>query len=900
MSSDNHPSHLSRELWAEVSPYLDEALGLDPSRREAWLVALESVHPEVAAQLRELLSLHAANRASGFLERTPLEPDLQGQPIGPYTVERLLGRGGMGSVWLARRSDGKFEGHAAIKLLERRGLRRDADQIRHEASLLARLSHPHIARLFDAGVRESGQPYLVLEYVEGEPIDRYCNSHALPLPARLRLFLGVLDAVAHAHAQLIVHRDLKPSNVLVTAAGTVKLLDFGVASLQAGQPSADAGGPQALTPGYAAPEQLRGEPVSAANDVYALGVLLHVLVTGAHPYASSGTTHTELVRATLTEDPPPASARFADGVSRRRVRGDLDAIIARALSREPQSRYATAAELEADVRRFLGKFPVQARPATRTYVAQKFTQRHWGGVLTVVLVLIVLIASSVVTTLQTLEARRQRDFARAQLGRAEAINDLNYYVVNDAGPAGAPITIRGLMARALHVLERQRLNDANRVTLLTSVGWAYEAQDDHASGLRILNEAYRLSQGVSDPAARALAACTLANALANEGPSPRSSELIDYSLRELPDSPEFALDRSFCLSRGKQVASDFGDAQLALQRARATIETLKQVPFPHEVADMHANEELAAALDDAGRFREATAAFANGWPLLVALGRDDTVGAATWLNNWAVTLIKLGRPFDAEKLLRRSMALQRAGPSDEGISPMGFTNYAQVLFDLARLDEAAAYAERAFTGAAQTGNPIIGSQTRLRLARIYRAQHRFGEATQMLDEARVSMQKLLPPGHFAFSALAAERALTAQAQGDLPRALQSINEALEIDQTAARDGKAGAELLPTLWTYRAGIELDAGQLPAAERDSRQALNQLLAGAQPGDYSSSVGRAEMTLARALRAEGRVADAQSAARMAADQLGRALGPDHPETRAAQGLASNLRIPGSGAAP
>ena len=196
------------------------------------------------------------------MERSPLtsHESLMGQSIGPYTIERLLGRGGMGSVWLGRRSDGKFEGWAAIKLLDRRGLGRDAAlQIRHEASLLARLSHPHIARLFDAGVRENGQPYLILEYVAGEPIDRYCRAHQLSLAARLRLFLAVLDAVAHAHALLIVHRDLKPSNVLVTPEGVVKLLDFGVASLQA-QPLVPGaqGAPQALTPVMPRPSSCAG------------------------------------------------------------------------------------------------------------------------------------------------------------------------------------------------------------------------------------------------------------------------------------------------------------------------------------------------------------------------------------------------------------------------------------------------------------------------------------------------------------------------------------------------------------------------------------------------------------------------------------------------------------------
>ena len=880
--------------WAEVSPYLDEALELDPQQREPWLATLGSTQPLLAAELRELLALHAANRASGFLERSPLrnEESLAGEQIGPYTIERLLGRGGMGSVWLARRSDGKFEGSVAIKLLDRRGLGRDAaEHIRHEASLLARLSHPHIARLYDAGVRDNGQPYLILEYVAGERIDRYCATRELPLPARLRLFLGVLDAVAHAHAQLIVHLDLKPSNVLVTPPdGVVKLLDFGVAALQLlreSQLRPPAEGAQALTPGYAAPEQIRGEPVSTAADVYALGVLLHVLITGVHPFGTPDSTFTQLARATLTGESVPASGRLSDAAERRRARGDLDAIIARALEADPARRYASATEFAADIRAFLGNFPVQARRATRTYVAHKFAQRHWGGVLSVLLTLLVLLGAGLMTTLQMLEATRQRDFARAQLGRAAAINDLNYYVINDAGPAGKPITARGLLARAEHVLQRQQLNDSNRVTLLTSIGWEYEAQGDHASGLRILNDAYRLSREVSDPAARAEAACALANALANEGHSPRSNELIEAGLRELPDSAEFALDRASCLSRGNQVARNLGDPQLAIQRSEAAIEALKTVPFAHDVAEMHAYEELAASLGDAGRYREANMAFASGWPRLVALGRDDTIGAGTWLNNWAVTLLKMGRPLEAERLLRRAGHLEETGSPGDAPSPMRLSNYALALLELARADEAAGFAERAYEGALQEANPIVINQARLRLARVYRAQHKPERSLQVLDEAQVAMAKLLPPGHFALGSLAAERALTLQARGDFPAALKSITEAVQIDTTAAQSGKAGAQYLPVLLTYRAGIEFDEQQLAAAEADAQQALKQLLADAQPGDYSSNVGRAELTLARVLHAEGKPADSRSAAQEAAQQLEKALGPDHPETQAAREL-------------
>lgn len=881
--------------WTRVLALLDEALDLEPLQREAWLAALPASDAPLAAQLGELLALHAANRASGFMERSPLTNDdeLVGGQIGPYAIERLLGRGGMGSVWLGRRSDGKFEGYAAIKVLDRRGLGSDAAaQIRREASLLARLSHAHIARLFDAGVGDNGQPYLILEYVEGEPIDRYCDARRLSLPARLQLFLAVLEAVAHAHAHLVVHRDLKPSNVLVTREGSVKLLDFGVASLQAGGNTAGEDGvPQALTPAYAAPEQLRGEPVAAASDVYALGVLLHVLVTGAHPFGASGTTHTELVRAVLTADPTPASDRLADAAERRRVRGDLDAIIARALSRDPTQRYATAAEFAGDLRAYLGNLPVRARPATRAYLATKFAQRHWGGVLSVVLTLLVLLAATVITALQTLEARRQRDFARAQLGRAEAINDLNYYVVNDAGSAGKPITATGLLARAEHVLERQQLNDANRVALLTSLGWQYEAQDDHASGLRILKQAYELSRQVSDPSARARAGCALANALANDGPNPRSAELIEAGLKILPAAPEFALDRAFCLARGKQVAMDGGDMQLAVQRSQQAIDVLKQVPFPHEVAELHADEELASALGGAGRYREANAAFASGWPRLVALGRDDTVGAGTWLNNWAVDLLYLGRPLEAERQLRRANELAESGsPDHEVVSPIGLNNYARALIELARVEEAARVAERAYQQATQLDNQTAVIQNRLWTARILLADHDVARATAALDEADAAMRKHLPPQHFAFGILSAERALVARERGDLATARARIEDALRIAGQASQHGKAGPLYVPIFLTYRAEFELAAGKLAPADADLRRALELLLAGAQPDDYSVHVGRAQLTLARVLSSEGKGADARLMAREAAQQLAKAEGGNHPETRAALELSGN----------
>ena len=889
---------LDSNLWRQVSPYLDQALELDPSAREPWLADLDKMQPEIACELRALLNLHAAVRRSRFLERSLLSSDdlLIGKKIGAYTIERLLGRGGMGSVWLARRSDEKFEGQVAVKLLERRGLGPLAvTQIRHEANLLARLSHAHIARLFDAGVRESGQPYLILEYVEGEPIDQYCQTRALALARRLSLFLDVLDAVAYAQGQLIVHGDLKPSNVLVTHDGAVKLVDFGVASLQTDaytdslqSPSA---GPKALTPGYAAPEQVRGEPLSAASDVYALGVLLHVLVTGQHPFGAKASTGTELVRAVMTDDPPNASTQIADAMEQRRVRGDLDTIIARALDRDPARRYPMAADLAADVRRFLGNFPVHARHPTRTYVARKFAQRHWGGVLSALLTLIVLIGAMAVTTLQMLEARHQRDFARRQLARAESFNELMGYVLTDAAPAGKPFTVNELLARAGHVLERQHTNNADRAALLTSIGRQYDTQDEEKAALKYLGDAYQISQSVSDPSVRARASCAFASTLAKHDNSARSEALFTEGLKELPENAEFALDRSFCWLNGNRIAIDHGDAPLSIERTQSAIAALSQVPFDHELADLRAEADLAEAYRDAGRYREAVATFEQLWPRLVAQGRDDTATAGTWLNNWGMAVAQMGRPLAAEELLRHSMEIHRADSSDAALSPMLLTNYAQQLLDLGRLQEAQDYAERALESAKRAGDEVVINQTLLRLARIYRAQHDYARSLARLDEVEPRLKSVLPPGHYAFAALASERSQTLELKGETARALELANLAIKICEEAARQGKTCAQYLPSMLRHRASIETALKQFAPAESDARQALQLLLQQARPGEFSQSIGLADLTLARCLLAEGRGSEGRIAAQHAVDQLTKSIGVDHPDTRAARDLAAGV---------
>jgi serine/threonine protein kinase/dienelactone hydrolase len=393
--------HLDKALWLTLSPLLDRALDLDPPAREALLASTSEHAPAVAAELRRMLAEHDRVLSSRFLEEPPdvgadLFPTLAGQEVGAYRLERALGVGGMGTVWLARRSDGRFEGSVAIKFLHLAVLdRRGQERFRREGTLLARLSHPHIARLLDAGVTSAGQPYLVLEYVDGVRIDQYAAARELDLDARLRLFLEVADAVAHAHANLVVHRDLKPSNILVDRDGGAKLLDFGVATLLAAD--ADAAPTRtgvALTPEYAAPEQISGEPVTTATDVYALGVLLFKLIVGRHPTAEPGMTEAAVLLALAERAAPRPSdvvAQLADSAEsarlfaerrttperlQRRCRGDLDVIVGTALKKDVGRRYQSVSAFADDVRRYVCGDAVKARGDSRRYRARKFVAQH--------------------------------------------------------------------------------------------------------------------------------------------------------------------------------------------------------------------------------------------------------------------------------------------------------------------------------------------------------------------------------------------------------------------------------------------------------------------------------------------------------------------------------------------
>jgi serine/threonine protein kinase len=450
-------SILSPAQWQEISPHLDNLLSLPEKEREGWLRSVHIQKPELAAILQQLLEEHRELAKEHFLERTPIRVasglSVIDQKIGAYSLMSLIGQGGMGSVWLAERSDGRFDRCVAVKFLRfamASGI--GVERFTREGKILGQLTHPHIAELMDAGVTPNGEPYLVLEYVEGLPIDQYCDQQKLDVDARIRLFLDVVSAVAHAHANLIIHCDIKPSNVLVRKDSQVKLLDFGIAKLIAGGANPIATlltveGIAAMTPQFAAPEQVAGESITTATDVYALGVLLYLLMTGQHPAGPRLHSTSNLVKAIVDiASPPPSEAtKSAEAKElaekrastpeklRRQLRGDLDTILGKALKKNPAERYPSVTALADDLQRFLRHEPISARPDTIGYRAAKFLRRN-RTVVTLTTTAILLVIGSLSTGLYV--ANRERKIAERRF--AEVRQLANKFIALDNDIRGLP------------------------------------------------------------------------------------------------------------------------------------------------------------------------------------------------------------------------------------------------------------------------------------------------------------------------------------------------------------------------------------------------------------------------------------------------------------------------------
>ena len=404
---------MNREQWARVTALFHEASAYPPAERARWL-ANHCSDPAIQSEVEAMLRAYETNPE--FMEQpvAELPRDVEslldvrevavGQRIGPFDLVSELGRGGMGEVFAAVRADGHYDQKVALKLV-RAGYATAGvvERFRAERQILAGLEHPNIARLLDGGTTEAGTPYLVMELVDGVPIDVFCRARNLSVSERLQLFLHVCAAVQFAHQRLVIHRDIKPANILVTTNGIPKLLDFGIAKVLDSAGNTEETMLRPFTPEYASPEQVRGEPVSTATDVYALGMVLYRLLTGRSPYHVESRTHGELAAAITGQEPERPSAavmRPDDNPAgeptrslrlQRQLRGDLDFILLKALRKEPEKRYASAAEFAEDIRRHLVGLPVAARKDTWNYLAGKFARRHRTVVAAATLVLVTLV-----------------------------------------------------------------------------------------------------------------------------------------------------------------------------------------------------------------------------------------------------------------------------------------------------------------------------------------------------------------------------------------------------------------------------------------------------------------------------------------------------------------------------
>jgi serine/threonine protein kinase/tetratricopeptide (TPR) repeat protein len=520
------------ERWHEIKDKLDAVLKLAPEQRPAYLDQVSTADPELRRELESLIASHE-QAGTDFLNVPPpqaaadpsapnnLNPDhrepMIGRRLGTYEIVEQIGAGGMGEVYRAIRADDQYRKQVAIKLV-RAGQNSDfvIRRFKNERQILASLDHPNIARLLDGGTTEEGVPYLVMELIEGQPITEYCDSRNLPIVERLKLFTSVCSAVQYAHQRLIVHRDIKPSNILVTHEGMPKLLDFGIAKIV----DTDSGtGPatltifRALTPGYASPEQVKGEPITTVSDVYALGVVLYELLTGQHPYSAPGSTPHQIARAVCEVDPEkpstvvrrtegspspggrttvrsgttvPLGESSADRLSKR-LSGDLDNIVLMALRKEPERRYASVDKFAEDLRRHLANLPVFARKDTAGYRISKFVARHKAGVAATAAAIIILIVGIVATLREAQIAREQASIARSQRARAEArFNDVRklanslMFEVHDSIkdlPGSTPAR-KLLVSRALEYLDSLSQEAKGDRSLQRELAAAYEKIGD--------------------------------------------------------------------------------------------------------------------------------------------------------------------------------------------------------------------------------------------------------------------------------------------------------------------------------------------------------------------------------------------------------------------------------------
>ena len=685
---------IDETTWAALNGLLDRALDLAPAERLGWVDALGAEYDALKPRLRDLLANDVVLRTSQLLDTIPKLSDVldeeDGSPsagagdlVGPYRLLREVGAGGMATVWLAERHDGLIPRPVALKLP--RGYWRRAElseRLTRERDILATLTHPNIARLYDAGITPAGQPYLALEYVEGGRIDAFVRDAGLDLRKQLALFLQVVDAVAYAHAQLVVHRDLKPSNILVTTDGQVRLLDFGIARLleqgEARQTALTEESGRALTPDYASPEQIAGAPIGTASDVYSLGVVLYELLTGIRPYRLARDSRGALEEAILQVDPARPSDVATERSTRKALRGDLDWIVLKAMAKERDRRYASAAALGADLRRFLRDEPVEASPPSATYRIGKFARRHRLAVSAATLLVLSLVAGTIGTTAGMFRARRAEAAARTEAATAARYATFLVDMFETAAPEGSKgrdVTAQELLRRGAARI-RQELTSEPLLEgrLLATIGWVYTRLGLYEDARGTLDEAVALARNTGPGGD-----VDLAQALIRRG----------QTERYLNEPGKAGSDDREALAILERV---YGPNDVRVEPATTELGLLLRISDPEQALRFYrrsydllvaahgdADGDAAVLLQNIGsihsralRYRDAQDAYQRALPRLRSHFGEQDPHVGTVLGNLAVVSRSLGDYERAAEMAQQGLAVDTAvsGPDhpDVGIA----------------------------------------------------------------------------------------------------------------------------------------------------------------------------------------------------------------------------------------
>jgi serine/threonine protein kinase/tetratricopeptide (TPR) repeat protein len=764
------------ERWQQIKVVLDGALDREGAERAVFLDQACRGDEELR---REVESFAASETEAGDFIETPVfrilleepEPLALGQRVGAYRIVSEIGRGGMGAVYLAERDDREFEQKVAIKLV-RRGM--DTEEIvrrfRSERQILAHLDHPNIAKLFDGGSTEDGRPYFVMELVEGRPIDQYCDERKLPVRARLELFRQVCAVIHFAHQNLIVHRDLKPGNILVTADGVPKLLDFGIAKLL--DPSQDLYAltrveQRPMTPEYASPEQVKGETITTASDVYSLGVLLYELLTGHRPYRPSPSDPQSLVRAICETDPirpssivgrvesiqkrdgsivevtPEAISRVREGDEhqlRRRLSGDLDTIVLKAMQKDPQRRYASVDQLADDLGRHLQNLPVVARKDTLAYRTRKFVRRNKWGVGIAAAVFLLIAGFGIWVTVLWQQAVREQQ-------RAQAVSTFLEELFSRSDPSkshGEDVTVRQMLdqgARKINSgLESQ---PAVRADLMETMGRAYRSLGLYEEARPLLEGALRLNHN-ADALIVAQNLHNLAGERRDVGRYAEAEQLIRAALKiEEEHKATESLDYAKGLSNLAELLANRGEPGQAEDLLKRSLQIKRRLPDADESDIASSYNSLGKHYELLGNYNDAELNYQEALRIRVKLagGRLDPA-VATSIGSIGSVLEDRGDLAGAEKLYKQALEMRRKlyGYANPKLAP-SLSNLGHVLLAEGKLSEA----EASFREALSVGDPDPKhrgtflrnlAETLLREAKAVEAESRAREALALFRDAK--------------------------------------------------------------------------------------------------------------------------------------------------------------------